>query len=532
MASMFMTNLCGFCVILCWLYLPVISPVAANPTEGDVRLVDGGVNSQGRIEIYYNDTWWTLCQNHFNHDAFNTVCRMLSLPEPEEQFHESQFGPGNQSILPMDFSCDGHESTLMECRHEDYYDHHCGDQNTVGIACGELVMEACDGGGDRTNISGQLHFLRGRKPNERDCEWTIGDSGSPAGDRVIVNTYYNSEDCGTHVSIKDPSSDHEFFRESLCGHWRFGIVEIETSQVVVRVEQHNEDEDVPFDGAYVIVNGDMDSASQVSGWDLSTINITKESLYIQWSKLTSEIAQPVRVYILVAIPEDEHWKRTGRIVSSDTSSAGIYGLSPFRDYKVTVFAVDDSGQLHKSSEMTVVTDEDVPTSSPHYHGYMIDEAGCLQVTWNQISEHERNGHIIGYIITYVAECFDGQENGHEGNVTVSGMSNNVTFCELRSGLKYRIGIAGFTSKGMGPFGHHGVFASCGGERILTKINGTIQSPNKPCRYGGEQQCMWSIRPNASTPKAIWMRFTEFRLSHHHDDSKSCRSYDWVGISTV
>lgn len=100
------------------------------------------------------------------------------------------------------------------------------------------------------------------------------------------------------------------------------------------------------------------TASEVSGWDLSTINITKESFHIQWPKLTSEIAQPVRVYILVAIPEDEDWKRTGRIVSSDTSSAGIYGLSPFRDYKVTVFAVDESGQLHKSSEMPVVTEED------------------------------------------------------------------------------------------------------------------------------------------------------------------------------
>ena len=107
---------------------------------GDVRLVDGGENSQGRIEIYFNDTWWALCRHHFNDEAFQTVCKMLSLPEPEEEFHESQFGPGNESILPMDFSCDGHESSLLECRHENFYDHHCGNQDTVGIACGELVM--------------------------------------------------------------------------------------------------------------------------------------------------------------------------------------------------------------------------------------------------------------------------------------------------------------------------------------------------------------------------------------------------------
>lgn len=63
----------------------------------------------------------------------------------------------------------------------------------------------------------------------------------------------------THVTMKDPSSDHEFFSEGLCGDRRFVIVEIESSQIVVRVEQHHQDEDVPFDGAYAIVNGDMDS---------------------------------------------------------------------------------------------------------------------------------------------------------------------------------------------------------------------------------------------------------------------------------
>ena len=99
------------------------------------------MNSQGRIEIYYNDTWWTLCQHHFSHDAFNIVCRKLGLPDSQEAYNESQFGSGNQSILPMDFSCDGHEASLMDCRHEHFSDHHCGDQNTVGVSCGELVMK-------------------------------------------------------------------------------------------------------------------------------------------------------------------------------------------------------------------------------------------------------------------------------------------------------------------------------------------------------------------------------------------------------
>lgn len=107
---------------------------------GDVRLVDGGTDNQGRIEIYLNDTWWAICENHFSWHAFEIVCNMINLPHPHERYHNSEFGRGNQSILPMDFSCDGHESSLLDCRHEDYYEHHCGDE-IVGMSCGELVME-------------------------------------------------------------------------------------------------------------------------------------------------------------------------------------------------------------------------------------------------------------------------------------------------------------------------------------------------------------------------------------------------------
>lgn len=51
----------------------------------------------------------------------------------------------------------------------------------------------CDGG-TRTDISGQLNFLRGPGPHERECEWTIEDTAD--NDNVIVSGFRNSEDCG------------------------------------------------------------------------------------------------------------------------------------------------------------------------------------------------------------------------------------------------------------------------------------------------------------------------------------------------
>ena len=61
--------------------------------------------------------------------------------------------------------------------------------------------------------------------------------------------------------MREPSSDHDFFSEDLCGGNRSRIYEFNRTEIVVRVEQYHKDEDVPFDGAYAIVNGNMESGT-------------------------------------------------------------------------------------------------------------------------------------------------------------------------------------------------------------------------------------------------------------------------------
>ena len=52
---------------------------AYPPPTGDIRLV-GGVNSfEGRVEIFVNGTWGTVCQGHFGHEDAAIVCRQLGL---------------------------------------------------------------------------------------------------------------------------------------------------------------------------------------------------------------------------------------------------------------------------------------------------------------------------------------------------------------------------------------------------------------------------------------------------------------------
>lgn len=103
-----------------------------------MRLTDGGAPNQGRIEYYFNDTWWTLCSGHFHGDTHNTVCRQLGYNDATEHYRESEFGAGNLSILHTSFYCDYGASSLLNCTQGQWYGECYG--GVVGVTCDEMVF--------------------------------------------------------------------------------------------------------------------------------------------------------------------------------------------------------------------------------------------------------------------------------------------------------------------------------------------------------------------------------------------------------
>ena len=108
--------------------------------DGDIRLSGGFSDYEGRLEIYYNGQWGTVCDDYFNSNpnAGIVACRQLGFGGFISQFNANG---GTDIILLDDVVCTGSESTLMACSNSGWGNHNCGHSQDVGIICSPLAFQ-------------------------------------------------------------------------------------------------------------------------------------------------------------------------------------------------------------------------------------------------------------------------------------------------------------------------------------------------------------------------------------------------------
>ncbi|PIK53561.1 putative scavenger receptor cysteine-rich domain-containing group B protein [Apostichopus japonicus] len=83
--------------------------------NGDVRLTGGSKPNEGRVEIYYYGTWYTVCDDNWDSADATVVCRQLGYLDTAQAVDHAYFGSGYLDILLDDVECYGWESTLLYC---------------------------------------------------------------------------------------------------------------------------------------------------------------------------------------------------------------------------------------------------------------------------------------------------------------------------------------------------------------------------------------------------------------------------------
>ena len=104
---------------------------------GEIRLVDGTVDNEGRVEFCVSNTWGTICDDFWGVPDATVVCRQLGWSVMNaEALRNAPFGTGNGAITLDNIACVGTEERLEDCPHNGLFIHNCVHAEDAGARCG------------------------------------------------------------------------------------------------------------------------------------------------------------------------------------------------------------------------------------------------------------------------------------------------------------------------------------------------------------------------------------------------------------
>jgi len=400
----------------------------------------------------------------------------------------------------------------------------------------ETVMVGC--GGSFYGFFGAFNLTQWDWEARLDCSWTISNAGLSNAVLLISAHEVELRSCEGWVRVFT-SEGKEVLHYGGCDphEYVYGeVVEVSfegSSHLTIVLHTEHEGSHVRSEFC-VLEEGKSLSSAQPSAtlWNVMANSTDDGDILVD---LTSDPDGQDASFYMIALnktggsqyeygDDDDKPPRYLHMANSSEGVAEVPGLPVYSEFDAVVYRVDNNHDIYSSELFSVQTAEGVPSEGPGHVEYKIVSPDSVYIEWSEISQEHHNGILLGFYITYRAQCSDG-----EGSSTHAGLfDRSYTITDLQPGTRYDIWIAGFTSRGVGEDRHMDVAMPCGGPRTLTEVNGTIYAPNYPCRYRGPQYCRWSVEPSGPTT-AIMMSFENFRLDRDHDSY--CSTNDWLGIAT-
>ncbi|KAJ7328139.1 Lysyl oxidase-like 4 [Desmophyllum pertusum] len=91
----------------------------------------------GRVEVYHNNQWGTICDENWSNEAAGVVCKELGYSGALFRTKKAYYGEGtNHTIHMTNVQCDGSERSILECKHNGWgVTGSCTHKDDAGVIC-------------------------------------------------------------------------------------------------------------------------------------------------------------------------------------------------------------------------------------------------------------------------------------------------------------------------------------------------------------------------------------------------------------
>ena len=92
------------------------------------------------MEVFHNRAWGTVCDDEWDMDDAQVLCRSMGYGDAQSATSGSSYGQGSGNIAFDDVQCSGDESSFFACASNGFQVHNCDHSKDAGASCSGKIL--------------------------------------------------------------------------------------------------------------------------------------------------------------------------------------------------------------------------------------------------------------------------------------------------------------------------------------------------------------------------------------------------------